>query len=76
MSAFGRIFRGAPGSSASARQPFGEDFPIECSKTLTGAHPVSTRFRMDVKLTDREKGGEFLYSYRGWTVDVPGVPKD
>jgi len=61
--------RPAPG------QPFGQDLMIECSKTLTSAHPVGTRFRMRVKLTDREKGGEFLYSYHGWKVDVLGLPK-
>lgn len=61
--------RPAPG------QPFGQDIAIECSKTLTSAHPVGTRFRMRVKLTDREGGGEFLYSYHGWKVDVLGMPE-
>lgn len=55
-------------------QPFGQDLMIECSKTLTLTHPVGTRFRMRVKLTDREGGGEFLYSYHGWRVDVLGPP--
>ncbi|WP_242095366.1 hypothetical protein [Sphingomonas sp. CROZ-RG-20F-R02-07] len=53
-------------------QQFGQDMMIECSKTLPNAHPVGTRFRMRVKLTDREGGGEFLYSYHGWKVDVLG----
>jgi len=61
--------RPAPG------QRFGQDIMIECSKTLTSAHPVGTRFRMRVKLTDREGGGEFLYSYHGWKVEVLGLPK-
>lgn len=61
--------RPAPG------QPFGQDLMIECSKTLTSAHPVGTRFRMRVKLTDRKRGGEFLYSYHGWSVDVLGLPE-
>jgi len=61
--------RPAPG------QPFGQELSIECSKTLTTSHPVGTRFRMRVKLTDREAGGEFLYSYHGWKVDVLGLPK-
>ena len=46
-------------------QLFGQDLMIECSKSLTSAHPVGTRFHMNSKLTDREKGGEFLYSYHG-----------
>jgi len=61
--------RPAPG------QPFGQDLLIECSKALTTEHPVGTRFRMRVKLTDRESGGEFLYSYHGWKVDVLGLSK-
>jgi hypothetical protein len=61
--------RPAPG------QPFGQDLSIECSKALTTKHPVGTRFRMRVKLTDRESGGEFLYSYHGWNVDVLGLPE-
>lgn len=59
--------RPAPG------QPFGQGIMIECSKTLINAHPVGTRFRMRVKLTDRDGGGEFLYSYHGWKVDVLGL---
>ncbi|MBR0551052.1 hypothetical protein [Stakelama marina] len=61
--------RPAPG------QVFGPDIAIECSKTLTTKYPVGTRFRMRVKLTDREGGGEFLYSYHGWKVDVLGCPE-
>jgi hypothetical protein len=48
---------------------------IECSKTLTNAYQVVMRFRMQVKLTDREKGGEFLYSYHDWDVDMVGKRK-
>ena len=48
--------RPAPG------QPFVQDLMIECSKTLTSAQPVGTRFWMRVKPTDREGGGEFFYS--------------
>lgn len=53
-------------------QPFGQDLMIECSKALTRDHPVGTRFRLRVKLTDRASGGEFLYSYHGWPVTVLG----
>jgi hypothetical protein len=37
------------------------------------AAPVGTRFRLRVKLTDREGGDEFLYSYHGWKVDILGT---
>lgn len=45
----------------------GEEFPIhlhvECCKDLVNPniHPVGTRFRLRVRLTDRQGGGEFLY---------------
>lgn len=52
----------------------GEFYPqslaVECSKRLTKDYPVGTRFRIRVKLTDREGGGEYLYSYFGWPFDV------
>ena len=43
---------------------------IECSKKLSRDYPVGTRFRIRAKLTDREGGGEYLYSYHGWPVEV------
>lgn len=43
---------------------------VECSKTLSRAYPVGTKFRIQAKLTDRESGGEYLYSYHGWPVEV------
>lgn len=55
---------------------FAQDLVIECSKALVTDHVVGTRFRMRVKLTNRQGGGEFLYSYHGWPVDVIGLPKD
>ena len=43
---------------------------VECSKQLTRRYPVGTKFRLRAKLTDREVGGEYLYSYHGWHVEV------
>ena len=43
---------------------------VECSKSLSRNYPVGTRFRLKAKLTDRKDGGEFLYSYHGWHVEV------
>ncbi len=52
----------------------GQGYPttmhVECSKKLTTAYPVHTRFRIRAKLTDREGGGDFLYSYFGWKYEV------
>lgn len=39
---------------------------VECSKSLSRNYPVGTKFRLRVKLTDREGGGEYLYNYHGW----------
>ena len=39
---------------------------VECAKSLSRDYPVGTKFRIKAKLTDREDGGEFLYSYFGW----------
>ena len=43
---------------------------VECAKRLTRDYPVGTKFRLLAKLTDREDGGEYLYSYHGWRVEV------
>ena len=48
---------------------------VECSKSLTRDYPVGTVFRLRAKLTDREGGGEFLYSYHGWRAEVVALGK-
>jgi hypothetical protein len=48
---------------------------VECSKSLSSAFPVGTQFKIKAKLTDREDGGEFLYSYFGWKPEVFGKVK-
>jgi len=57
----------------------GQGFPtkmhVECSKKLSKDYPVGTRFRIKAKLTDREGGGEYLYSYFGWAFEVLEKPK-
>jgi hypothetical protein len=47
---------------------------VECSKSLSRDFPVGTRFKIRAKLTDREDGGEFLYSYFGWEPEVLSKP--
>lgn len=43
---------------------------VECSKSLSRDYPVGTRFRLKAKLTDREGGTKYLYSYHGWKAEV------
>lgn len=49
---------------------YSTELHVECSKRLVRDYPVGTRFRLTAKLTDREGGGQFLYSYHGWRFDV------
>ena len=42
----------------------------ECSKSLFYDYPVSTKFLLKAKLTDREKKGTFFYTSYKW------VPKE
>ena len=55
-------------------QPFPTTLSVECSKRLSTDYPVGTRFRIWAKLTDREGGGQFLYSFHGWKYEV--LPPD
>lgn len=47
-----------------------ETLHVECSKKLSRNYPVGTKFKIHAKLTDRENGGEYLYSYHGWHFEV------
>lgn len=47
-----------------------ETLHVECSKDLSRNYPVGTKFKIKAKLTDRESGGEYLYSYHGWAYKV------
>lgn len=46
------------------------DMHVECSKALSRNYPVGTRFRIQAKITDKEGGRPFLYSYFGWPYEV------
>jgi len=52
----------------------GEQFPqnikVQCSKDLSKKYPLGTKFKIQVKLTDREGSGEYLYSSYKWPYDV------
>ena len=54
----------------AAGQIYPSSLRVECAKRLTTDYPVGTRFRIRTKLTDRESGGEYLYSSWRWPVTV------
>lgn len=37
---------------------------------LSRDYPVGTKFKIRAKLTDREGGGDYLYSHFKWPVEV------
>ena len=43
---------------------------VQCSKKLSNDYPVGTKFILQAKLTDREGGGEYLYSSFRWKYEV------
>jgi len=51
-------------------QIYPQNLFVECSKDLVNKYPVGTRFRIKVKLTNKEGGRDFLYSYHGWSHEV------
>lgn len=48
-------------------QVFDTSLFVECSKRLmnTSRYPLGTKFKLNAKLTDREGGKPYLYSYHG-----------
>lgn len=51
-----------------------ENLRVECSRRLSdiNRHKLGTRFIIRAKLTVREGGGKFVYSYFGWREKVVG----
>jgi hypothetical protein len=56
--------RPAPG------QPFPQTLRIEGSHALGWDYPVGTRFRVKVKLTDREGKKDYLYTSWQWQFEI------
>ncbi len=54
----------------AANQIFEEGLLVECSKKMRESHPVGTRFKLRVKLTNRDGGGKFLYSHHSWPYEL------
>ena len=61
-------------SKIHVRPVYGQVFPqtmdVECSKKMRTEYPVGTKFRLKVKLTNREGGSPFLYSRYDWPYEV------
>lgn len=48
---------------------FSRELRVEGLRSMIRNHPVGTRFRVRVKLTDRRNGADFLYSRHSWDGD-------
>lgn len=59
-----------------AGQGYVRGIRVECYKKLSKDYPVGTRFKIRAKLTDKEGGSEFLYSYFGRKFEVLTKPQD
>lgn len=53
-------------------EPYPKGIRVECPREMRdpARFPTGTRFRIRAKLTDREGGGEFLYSHHSWRYEV------
>ena len=43
---------------------------VECSRKMRKLYPVGTKFLLQAVLTDRDDGGQFLYSHYNWPYEV------
>ena len=55
-------------------QIYPTDLDVECSRKMRQKHPIGTQFKVYAKLTDREGGGEFLYTSWRWPYEVVSEP--
>jgi hypothetical protein len=58
-------------------QGFSSELNVQCSRRLsdTSVYPLGTSFLLDVKLTDRLGGEQYLYAWHGDEIKVL-PPKD
>ncbi len=54
--------------------PYPPNVRVECPREMrdTRRYKLGAKFRIKVKLTDREGGGDFLYSHHSWPYPVVG----
>ena len=57
-----------------AGEMFPQSLQVECSKKLSRDYPPGTRFKLKVKLTDKDGTGDYLYSHFKWKVEVISKP--
>ena len=57
-----------------AGQGYPDNMHVQCWKGLSdpNRYPVGTKFKIRAKLSDREGGGDHLYSYHDWKFEVVG----
>lgn len=46
------------------------DMDVECSRTMRKSYPVGTKFKLYVKVKNKDGGKDFLYSHYGWPFEV------
>ena len=51
-------------------QTYDTSLDVECSRKMRKDYPIGTKFRIRVKLTNREGGKAFLYSNYNWPYEV------
>ena len=52
------------------QDPYLETMFVECSKELSYDYPIGTRFRIKAKITSKQGGTPFIYSYYKWGYEV------
>lgn len=53
-------------------ETFPQDMDVECSRAMRKNYPIGTKFRIDVKETNREGGKPFLYAHYDSPYEVVG----
>ena len=54
----------------SGQEHFSSELDAECCRDMRKKHPVGTMFLVWGKVTDREGGGSFVYTYHGWPFEI------
>ena len=52
------------------QEPYLTTMHVECSKDLSNAYPLGTKFRVKAKITQRGGGAKFIYSHYTWEYEV------
>jgi hypothetical protein len=52
------------------QEPYLTKMFVECCRDLVNDYPVGTKFRIKAKITSKEGGTPFVYSYYNWPYEV------